>query len=61
MGFSAVISLGPNTAVDLPQALDFFTNDGATRSRLLYMEGIRKSRRFMNALRAAAHAKPVVG
>ena len=60
VGFSAVISLGPNTAVDLPQALDFLANDGSTQSILVYMEGIRNARRFMSALRAAAHAKPVV-
>lgn len=60
VGFSAVISLGPNTAVDLPQALDFLANDGATQSILVYMEGIRNARRFMSALRAAAYAKPVV-
>ncbi len=60
VGFSTVISLGANTSVDLPQALDFLANDGATQSILVYMEGIRHARRFMSALRAAAHAKPVV-
>lgn len=60
VGFSAVISLGPNTAVDLPQALDFLANDASTKSILVYMEGIRNARRFMSALRAAAYAKPVV-
>ncbi|WP_088282869.1 bifunctional acetate--CoA ligase family protein/GNAT family N-acetyltransferase [Ideonella sp. A 288] len=60
VGFSAVISLGPNTSVDLPQALDFLANDGSTQSILVYMEGIRQARRFMSALRASAYAKPVV-
>ncbi|OYU82575.1 MAG: GNAT family N-acetyltransferase, partial [Burkholderiales bacterium PBB5] len=60
VGFSAVVSLGPNTAVDLPQVLDFLANDGSTQSILIYMEGIRQARRFMSALRAAAYAKPVV-
>jgi acetyltransferase len=60
VGFSAVVSLGPNTAVDLPQVLDFLGADGATQSILVYMEGIRDARRFMSALRAAAYAKPVV-
>ena len=60
VGFSAVISLGPNTAIDLPQALDFLANDGSTQSILVYMEGIRQARPFMSALRAAAYAKPVV-
>ena len=60
VGFSAVVSLGPNTPVDLPQVLDFLAGDAATHSILVYMEGIRNSRRFMSALRAAAFAKPVV-
>jgi acetyltransferase len=60
VGFSTVISLGPNTGVDLPQVLDFLTNDGATQSILVYMEGIHNARRFMSALRAAAYTKPVV-
>ncbi len=60
VGFSAVISLGPSTAVELPQALDFLASDGSTQSILVYMEGIRSARRFISALRAAAYTKPVV-
>jgi acetyltransferase len=60
VGFSAVVSLGPNTAVELPQVLDFLASDSATQSILVYMEGIRSARRFMSALRVAAYAKPVV-
>ena len=60
VGFSTVVSLGPNTAVELPQVLDYLAGDGGTQSILVYMEGIRSARRFMSALRAAAHAKPVV-
>ena len=60
VGFSAVVSLGPNSAVELPQVLDFLANDASTQSILVYMEGIRHARRFMSALRAAAFAKPVV-
>jgi acetyltransferase len=60
VGFSTVVSLGPNTQVDLPQVLDFLATDGATHSILIYMEGIHQARPFMSALRAAAYAKPVV-
>ncbi|KPF47968.1 GCN5 family acetyltransferase [beta proteobacterium AAP121] len=60
VGFSTVISLGPNTAVELPQVLDYLTSDSSTQSILVYMEGIRHARRFMSALRAAAYSKPVV-
>ncbi|ODV11779.1 MAG: GNAT family N-acetyltransferase [Rubrivivax sp. SCN 70-15] len=60
VGFSTVVSLGPNTAVELPQVLDFLASDAQTQSILVYMEGIRSARRFVSALRAAAYAKPVV-
>jgi acetyltransferase len=60
VGFSCVVSLGPNSAVELPQVLDFLASDQRTQSVLVYMEGIRHARRFMSALRAAAYTKPVV-
>lgn len=60
VGFSTVVSLGPNPAVDLAQVLDFLANDVQTHSIVVYLEGIRHARRFMSALRAAANAKPVV-
>ena len=60
VGFSTVVSLGPNTAVDMAQVLDFLAGDAHTHSIVVYMEGITQSRRFMSALRAAANSKPVV-
>ncbi|PKO60952.1 MAG: GNAT family N-acetyltransferase [Betaproteobacteria bacterium HGW-Betaproteobacteria-18] len=60
VGFSTVVSLGPNTAVDLAQVLDFLASDAKTHSIVIYLEGITNARRFMSALRAAANAKPVV-
>jgi acetyltransferase len=60
VGFSHVVSLGPNAAVDLAQVLDFLASDGRTQSILVYLEGISNARAFMSALRSAANAKPVV-
>jgi len=60
VGFSTVVSLGPNTAVDMAQVLDFLAADAQTHSIVVYLEGISNARRFMSALRAAASAKPVV-
>ncbi len=60
VGFSTVVSLGPNTAVDMAQVLDFLAADAKTHSIVIYLEGITNARRFMSALRAAANAKPVV-
>jgi acetyltransferase len=60
VGFSTVVSLGPNTSVDMAQVLDFLAADAHTHSIVVYLEGITNARRFMSALRAAANAKPVV-
>ncbi|MEY2890713.1 MAG: hypothetical protein RJA98_621 [Pseudomonadota bacterium] len=60
VGFSSVVSLGPNTAVDVAQVLDFLANDARTHSIIVYLEGISSGRRFMSALRSAANSKPVV-
>jgi acetyltransferase len=60
VGFSAVVSLGANTSVDIAQVLDFLAQDRATQSIVVYLEGIRNARRFMSALRAAANVKPVI-
>jgi acetyltransferase len=60
VGFSTVISLGPNTAVNISHVLDFLASDQQTHSIVIYLEGISNARSFMSALRAAANAKPVV-
>jgi acetyltransferase len=60
VGFSAVVSLGPNTDVDMAQVLDFLASDAHTHSIVVYLEGISNAQRFMSALRAAANVKPVV-
>jgi len=60
VGFSQVVSLGPNTVVDMAQVLDFLAADAQTHSIVIYLEGISSARRFMSALRAAANAKPVI-
>jgi acetyltransferase len=60
VGFSRVVSLGPNPGIDLAQVLDYLAHDRQTQSIVLHLEGIRSGRRFMSALRSAANAKPVV-
>jgi acetyltransferase len=60
VGFSAVVSLGPNGSVDIAQVLDFLATDPRTQGIVVYLEGIQHARRFMSALRTAANAKPVV-
>lgn len=59
IGFSTLVSLGTSADVDFGDVLDFLSLDVETRAILLYIEGIRHSRGFMSALRAAAQTKPV--
>lgn len=60
VGFSAVVSTGIAADLDFGDYLDFLVSDHLTRSILLYIEGIKNSRRFMSSLRAAARIKPVI-
>ena len=60
LGFSALVSLGNAGDLDFGELLDYLALDRKTKSILLYMEGIRHSRAFMSALRAAARVKPVI-
>jgi acetyltransferase len=60
IGFSSVISLGGTADVDFGEILDYLVCDNRTHYILLYIEGIRNSRRFMSALRSAARIKPII-
>ena len=60
VGFSSVISLGSTADVDFGEILDYLVYDNRTHYILLYIEGIRNSRRFMSALRSAARIKPII-
>jgi len=59
IGFSSVVSMGAASDVDFGDILDYLAADAQTNSILIYVEGIRKARGFMSALRAAARSKPV--
>jgi acetyltransferase len=60
VGFSVIVSMGGSADVDFGEVLDYLAVDPDTKSILLYVEGIRHSRRFMGGLRVAARMKPVV-
>ncbi len=59
-GFSSVVSTGGGSDVEFSEILDYLALDGATRSILLYVEGVHDARAFMSSVRAAASVKPVV-
>ncbi|NYT63434.1 GNAT family N-acetyltransferase [Alcaligenaceae bacterium] len=60
LGFSAVVSLGDESVVDVADVLDYLAMDPRTDSIALYLEDTSSSRRFTSALRAAASVKPVI-
>lgn len=60
IGFSTVASLGDAADMDFGDVLDYLAVDPRTTGILMYVEGIKESRRFMSGLRAAARMKPVV-
>ncbi len=59
-GFSSVVSTGAGSDVEFSEILDFLSTDGATRSIVLYVEGVHDARAFLSSVRAAASVKPVV-
>ena len=58
IGFSMFASLGSMIDVDFGDMIDFLGDDGATRSILIYMEGVGNARKFMSAARGFARRKP---
>ena len=60
IGFSTLVSLGNSADLDFGEVLDYLALDDKTNCILLYIEGVRHSRRFMSGLRAASRLKPVI-
>lgn len=58
--FSKVVSFGNAVDVDECDLLEYLAHDPETRIIAAYLEGTRNGTRFMDALRTAASAKPVV-
>ncbi len=59
-GFSAVVSLGQKTDVDVGDLLDWMAADGRTRAILVHLETVPYPAKFLPAARAAARTKPVI-
>ncbi len=60
VGFSAVVSTGSMLDVDLGDLIDYFGIDSQTKSIVLYVESIRKGRKFISAARCSTRTKPIV-
>jgi len=57
---STSVSIGNAEVLDVPDYLDYLTSDPDTRVIAMYVEGVKDGRRFLESLRRAAEAKPVV-
>ncbi|HMD78364.1 MAG TPA: CoA-binding protein, partial [Nitrososphaerales archaeon] len=60
VGFSLFASLGSMLDVDFGDLIDFLGSDPATRSIILYVEGIGHAKKFMSAARGFARTKPII-
>jgi len=58
--YSKAISLGNEADIDLVDALEYLGQDEQTKAVILYIEGIRDGRRFVEAARRISPHKPVV-
>jgi acyl-CoA synthetase (NDP forming) len=60
MHLSRCVSLGNAIALDIPDYLDYMTQDPETELIGMYVEGVKDGKRFFQSLRAACEKKPVV-
>lgn len=60
IGFSALLSTGHETDINLSDLLDLLAEDWHTKAVIVYIDRITTSRSFMSALSALARIKPVV-
>ena len=60
LGISAAVNLGNQADLCESDYLDFFAHDDETKTILMYIEGVKDGRRFLDTLRRTTAVKPVV-
>lgn len=60
LGFSTAMSVGNEADIDLVDVLEYLAVDPDTKVIALYIESIRRGRRFLEAARAISPKKPIV-
>jgi len=60
IGLSAIVSVGNKSDVDESELLEYFAREDRTRVILMYIEGIKNGRNFIDSLKKATEKKPVV-
>ena len=59
-GLSHIIHIGGAVDVDLGDSFDYLATDHRARAVIVYLEIVRRTRKFMSALRRLARMKPVI-
>ncbi|MDH5201696.1 MAG: bifunctional acetate--CoA ligase family protein/GNAT family N-acetyltransferase [Nitrospirota bacterium] len=60
VGFSCFVSVGSRVDIGFSDIIDFLGIDPETRAIILYLESIKRGRKFMTSVRAFACSKPIV-
>ena len=60
VGFSRFVCIGNESELNCADYLEYFAGDPATEVILLYIEGLRNARRFIEVARDASPRKPIV-
>ncbi len=60
IGLSALVSIGNKSDVDDADLLDYLEKDKNTEAILIYMEGIKDGRKFMQSAKRVSRKKPIV-
>lgn len=60
VGFSYIVSLGAKLDLGFSDLIDFLGVDTETRAIILYLEHIKRGRKFMTSVRSFARSKPIV-
>lgn len=59
-GYSKTISVGNEAVLDIVDCLEYFEDDPTTKSIALYIEGIRRGKKFIEVARRVGRKKPIV-
>ncbi|ACS89595.1 Acetyl-CoA synthetase I (ACSI, ADP-forming), subunit alpha [Thermococcus sibiricus MM 739] len=60
VGLSAVVSIGNKSDLDDADMLEYFENDENTGAILIYMEGVKDGRKFMETAKRVSMKKPII-
>ncbi|MEM2021882.1 MAG: CoA-binding protein [Zestosphaera sp.] len=60
IGVSAIVSIGNKSDIDDADLLEYLVNDDATKVILIYLEGVKDGRRFIEVARRVSAIKPII-